>query len=307
MSKEIFFYIEKYIEFIFAQKNLSKNTILSYENDLKELVRFFGKKDPLIYSNEDIKDYIFFLSRKYSPKTHCRKLSSVKNFFLFLVESNLIKRNPVENFSFPKIPKSVPKFLSESEINQLIEKSNEDKTLKGLRLTLQLEILYVTGIRVSELVNIKNGDINDDLSFIIIKGKGGDQRIVPIFGKVLDILKMYIDALRSSQNGVINKFLFPSNSKEGHLTRNRFFQILKDLANKINLDPARVSPHIIRHSFASHLLNRGVDLRIIQESLGHKDISTTQIYTHIQPTKLRKILEKKHSIDDELKKFKKLS
>ena len=176
-----------------------------------------------------------------------------------------------------------------------------------MRLTLQLEILYVTGIRVSELVNIKNGDINDDFSSIIIKGKGGDQRIVPIFGKVLDILKIYIDELRSSQNGVINKFLFPSNSKEGHLTRNRFFQILKDLANKINLDPARVSPHIIRHSFASHLLNRGVDLRIIQESLGHKDISTTQIYTHIQPTKLRKILEKKHSINDELKKFKKLS
>ena len=307
MSRELSFYIEKYIEFIFAQKNLSKNTILSYKNDLKELIRFLGDKSPLACNNEDVKNYIYYLSKKYAPKTHCRKLSSVKNFFLFLIDSNLIKRNPVENFSFPKLPKSVPKFLSESEINQLIEKSNEDKTLKGLRLTLQLEILYVTGIRVSELVNIKNGDINDDFSSIIIKGKGGDQRIVPIFGKVLDILKMYIDELRASQNIAINKYLFPSNSKEGHLTRNRFFQIIKDLAKKINLDPLRVSPHIIRHSFASHLLNRGVDLRIIQESLGHKDISTTQIYTHIQPTKLRKILEKKHSIDYELKKFKKLS
>lgn len=298
--------IEKYIEFIFAQKNLAKNTVISYENDLSEFARFIGQNDFLDLTVNQFKKYVSYLSENFSPSSHCRKLSSVKNFFLYLYDLKLVKNTPMDCIDFPKLPKKIPKFLSESEVNTLIEKSYENHSFKGLRRTLLIEILYATGIRVSELVSIRLGDISDNHSSIIIKGKGGKQRIVPLFGKVILVLKKYIDFLNQLKKQTSSLFLFPSNSKFGHLTRNRFFQILKDLGEETNLDLKRISPHVLRHSFASHLLSRGVDLRIIQESLGHKDISTTQIYTHIQASKLREILEKRNYVNDEIKKFKKL-
>tara|TARA_Y100000813_G_C24129342_1_gene336776 strand:+ start:178 stop:1092 length:915 start_codon:yes stop_codon:yes gene_type:complete len=296
--------IEKYIEFIFAQKNLAKNTVFSYKNDLTEFAKFVGNDDFLNLTVNKFKRYVNFLSKNFSPSSHCRKLSSIKNFFLYLYDLKLINKTPLDFIEFPKLPKKIPKFLSESEVNNLIEKSYEDQSLKGLRRTLLIEILYATGIRVSELVSIRLGDISDDYSSIIILGKGGKQRIVPLFGKVIKVLKNYVNFLNQFKHK--NLFLFPSNSKLGHLTRNRFFQILKNLGEEINLDLKRISPHVLRHSFASHLLSRGVDLRIIQESLGHRDISSTQIYTHIQPDKFRKILEEKGYVDEEIKKFKKL-
>ena len=298
--------IEKYIEFIFAQKNLAKNTVASYENDLSEFAKFIGNIDFLDLNVSEFKKYVSYLSKNFSPSSHSRKLSSVKNFFLYLNDLKLVKNTPIDFIDFPKLPKKIPKFLSESEVNNLIKKSYEDKSFKGLRTTLLIEILYATGIRVSELVGISLGDISDNYSSIVIRGKGGGQRIVPLFGKVKTVLKRYLGFLNQLKRPTKSLFLFPSNSKFGHLTRNRFFQILKNLGKEIHLDLNRISPHVLRHSFASHLLSRGVDLRIIQESLGHKDISTTQIYTHIQSSKLRKILEKRTYIDDEIKKFKKL-
>ena len=298
--------IEKYIEFIFAQKNLAKNTVASYENDLSEFAKFIGNSDFLDLNVTEFKKYVSYLSKNFSPSSHSRKLSSVKNFFLYLYDLKLVSKTPIDFIDFPKLPKKIPKFLSESEVNNLIEKSYEDKSFKGLRTTLLIEILYATGIRVSELVSISLGDISDNFSSIVIRGKGGKQRIVPLFGKVKTVLKRYVNFLNQLKQPTKSLFLFPSNSKFGHLTRNRFFQILKNLGKEIHLDLNRISPHVLRHSFASHLLSRGVDLRIIQESLGHKDISTTQIYTHIQSSKLRKILEKRTYIDDEIKKFKKL-
>ena len=298
--------IEKYIEFIFAQKNLAKNTVASYENDLSEFAKFIGNSDFLDLNVTEFKKYVSYLSKNFSPSSHSRKLSSVKNFFLYLYDLKLVSKTPIDFIDFPKLPKKIPKFLSESEVNNLIKKSYEDKSFKGLRTTLLIEILYATGIRVSELVGISLGDISDNYSSIVIRGKGGGQRIVPLFGKVKTVLKRYLGFLNQLKRPTKSLFLFPSNSKFGHLTRNRFFQILKNLGKEIHLDLNRISPHVLRHSFASHLLSRGVDLRIIQESLGHKDISTTQIYTHIQSSKLRKILEKRTYIDDEIKKFKKL-
>ena len=298
--------IEKYIEFIFAQKNLAINTVVSYQNDLIEFAKFIGEDDFLKLTISHFKQYVNYLSKNFSSSSHCRKLSSVKNFFLYLYDLELVKTTPVDLIDFPKLPKKIPKFLTESEVNDLIEKSYEDKSFKGLRTSLLIEILYATGIRVSELVSISLGDISDDYYSIIVKGKGGKQRIVPLFGKVRVVLKKYVILLNQLKQPKKSLFLFPSNSKLGHLTRNRFFQILKNLGKKINLDFKRISPHVLRHSFASHLLSRGVDLRIIQESLDHKDISTTQIYTHIQSNKLRKILEKRVYVDEEIKKFKKL-
>ena len=191
--------------------------------------------------------------------------------------------------------------MSEEEIKILLDKTYKDSSYKGLRMSTMLEILYATGVRISELIKIKKGDINDDLSSILIKGKGGVFRVVPLFGRAIVTLKKYLKSQEKIK--LRNSFLFPSSSKDGHITRHRFFQMIKELAVNCNISQKKVSPHVIRHSFASHLLERGVDLRIIQESLGHKDISTTQIYTHVQTNKIRKILEEKHSLKKEIKKL----
>ena len=293
--------IEGYLEYISANKNLSKNTIQSYKDDLLEFSRFMKNNEIKKIGNNEFKKYINYLSIKFSPKSHSRKLSSLKNFFNYLYDLKIINLNPINNFDYPKIPKSLPKFLTEKEVNILLDRTYQDFSHKGVRLSTMLEILYATGIRISELVKIKKADINEDLSSILIKGKGGVHRIVPLFGRAIVTLKNYLKI--KDQDKINNSYLFPSNSKDGHITRNRFFQLIKQLANECNISSAKVSPHVIRHSFASHLLERGVDLRIIQESLGHKDISTTQIYTHIQSNKIRKVLEEKHSLKKEIKKL----
>ena len=290
-----------YLEYLSANKNLSKNTIKSYKDDLVEFASFSGKKDIDLTKTDDVKKFINYLSNKFSPKSHSRKLSSLKKFFNYLFDLKIIEINPVNNFDFPKIPKSLPKFLSEEEIKILLDKTYKDSSYKGLRMSTMLEILYATGVRISELIKIKKGDINDDLSSILIKGKGGVFRVVPLFGRAIVTLKKYLKSQEKIK--LRNSFLFPSSSKDGHITRHRFFQMIKELAVNCNISQKKVSPHVIRHSFASHLLERGVDLRIIQESLGHKDISTTQIYTHVQTNKIRKILEEKHSLKKEIKKL----
>lgn len=293
--------VEGYIEYLFANKNLSKNTILSYKDDLKKFISFIEQNDLKKLENNIIQNYVKFLSKNFSPKSHSRKLSSLKAFFNYLFDLKLVNKNPIADVDFPKITKTIPKFLSEKEIFTLLERTYNDSSFKGLRMSVMMEILYATGIRISELVEIKNGDLSEDFSSVLIKGKGGKQRVVPLFGKVKEVLKKYLFEKRHFNTK--GSFLFPSNSKFGHITRHRFFQLLKKLSLECGINVSKVSPHTIRHSFASHLLERGVDLRIIQESLGHKDISTTQIYTHIQSKKIRKILEEKHSIRNDLKKL----
>lgn len=293
--------VEGYIEYLFANKNLSKNTILSYKDDLKKFISFIEQNDLKKLENNIIQNYVKFLSKNFSPKSHSRKLSSLKAFFNYLFDLKLVNKNPIADVDFPKITKTIPKLLSEKEIFTLLERTYNDSSFKGLRMSVMMEILYATGIRISELVEIKNGDLSEDFSSVLIKGKGGKQRVVPLFGKVKEVLKKYLFEKRHFNTE--GSFLFPSNSKFGHITRHRFFQLLKKLSLECGINVSKVSPHTIRHSFASHLLERGVDLRIIQESLGHKDISTTQIYTHIQSKKIRKILEEKHSIRNDLKKL----
>ncbi|MEC8265500.1 MAG: site-specific tyrosine recombinase/integron integrase [Pseudomonadota bacterium] len=293
--------IEGYIEYISASKNLSKNTIKSYKDDLLEFAKFLKIKEIKTIKEYELKKYINYLSSKFAPKSHSRKLSSLKGFFNYLAEFKIKDSNPVDNIDFPKLPKSLPKFLTEKEIKVLIEKTYKDTSDKGQRLSVMLEILYATGVRVSELIKIKKGDISENFSSILIKGKGEHHRVVPLFGRALISLKDYL--ISKKMDKINNSFLFPSSSKEGHITRHRFFQIMKKLATDCNISTKKVSPHVIRHSFASHLLERGVDLRIIQESLGHKDISTTQIYTHIQANKIRKVLNESHSLKKDIKKL----
>lgn len=294
--------IDKYLENITIKKNLSKNTFFSYKNDILQFVEYFNLSTIDDINLIKIEAYLDFLSSNYSESSHCRKLSSLKVFFNFLCEKNLLESNPLDSIKFPRLRRTIPKIISEKQIMNLIDLSYSDNSYKGQRLSLMLEIMYATGIRVSEMVSIKIGDLADDYSSVLILNKGKSQRVVPFINKVQIILKKFLD-ISKFENNDKSIFLFPSNSKLGHITRNRFFQILKDLALRSGIDKKNLSPHKIRHSFASHLLDRGVDLRIIQESLGHKDISTTQIYTHIKTKKLRKILEEKHSLKKNIKKL----
>ncbi|GIR25751.1 MAG: tyrosine recombinase XerD [Alphaproteobacteria bacterium] len=300
---QINYLIEKYLENILTKKNVSKNTFMSYKNDLQQFQKFLNLNEIENIDEDKIKSYVNFLAKNYSTTSHCRKLSSLKNFFIFLEEKKLIKQNFFDSTEFPKFKRTIPKILSEEQIKKIINLSYKDSTDKGIRLSLMLEMLYATGIRISELVSLKIGDISDDYSFIIILNKGRKERIVPLISKVQNILKKYLNILQDNKAKSSKNYLFPSNSKLGHLTRIRFFQMLQKIGSKALIDKELLSPHKVRHSFATHLLNRGVDLRLIQESLGHKDISTTQIYTHIQTKKLRKILTEKHSLKRNMSKL----
>ena len=300
---QVDYLIEKYLENILTKKNVSKNTLMSYKNDLQQFRKFLNLNEIETLEEDKIKNYLNFLAKNYSTSSHCRKLSSLKNFFIFLEEKKMIKHNFFDSIEFPKFKRTIPKILSEDQIKKIINLSYNDSTDKGVRLSLMLEMLYATGIRISELVSLKLGDISEDYSFIIILNKGRKERIVPLISKVQNLLKKYLNILKGNKTKSIKNYLFPSNSKSGHITRVRFFQILQKIGSKALIDKELLSPHKVRHSFATHLLNRGVDLRLIQESLGHKDISTTQIYTHIQTKKLRKILTEKHSLKRNMSKL----
>jgi integrase/recombinase XerD len=296
--------LDKYLEFILANKNLSKNTYIGYKNDLSEYIRFTKVKTKSELIEVDLNSYIKYLARNFSRKTHCRKLSSVKNFYKYLFEKKTIVSNIFLNIEFPKSSKSIPKILEKNEIFKIIEKSRQNNSFKGKRLSLMIELLYATGIRVSEMVSLKLGNIHGDLSQIIINTKGNKERVIPIISSLKSPLSNYLDDLKINfrqKNGI--NYIFPSNSKQGYITRNRFFQLLQNLALTVGIEKGRVSPHVLRHSFATHLLENGVDLRLIQESLGHKDISTTEIYTHLDRNRLKKVLENKHSLKKDIDKL----
>lgn len=307
-ERENILLVDQYIEFLIVQRNLSKNSCFSYRTDLKQFLNFIGEKKLLYVDDSIVKKYILFLSSRYSVSSHARKLSVVKQFFNFLLNENKIIENRFLDLNSPKSEKKLPSVLSESEINMIFDEAYKDKSAKGIRFITMMEIMYATGIRVSELVGLKIASLKEDFSSILILGKGKKERYVPLTetakAAIIEYLKVRENLIKNESKGSI--FLFPTNSKSSHITRVRFFQILKGVCMKLNIDPNRVSPHVIRHSFATHLLDRGVDLRIIQTSLGHADISTTQIYTHVQTRKLKNIIENKHPLKSSINKLTKL-
>ena len=306
-----------------SENGFSKNTIISYQSDLQQLQKFLSEKKINFEQIEEqnLIDFLAFLDKNnISTSTICRKIATFRNFFKFLEIEKIIQQNPAKNLIIPKKNQKIPKFLSEKEILTLLNFAHNDNSEFGIRIACMLEILYAAGLRVSELVSLPInviGKINQNnkitlKNHLIIKGKGNKERIVPLSSKSLEILAKYLN-LRDKMCSSHSKYLFPgiirASKKEkiimrdtlaldSHITRQRFHQMLKELAQKTNIDPDRVSPHIIRHSFATHLLNNGVDLVILQELLGHSDISTTQIYTHIIESKLQKLI-KKHPLNNE--------
>ena len=299
-------YIESFMEMMRVERNAANNTCISYKNDLDDFLAFCKKYKKTIdkVQNEEIREYIIYLSKeKLDTKTIARRISALRRFFQFLFTENIISDNPALNIDLPKTSKTLPGVLNEQEVDNLIKTCYQDASPEGLRLTALLEILYASGMRVSELVTLKISDVqtknnnNEIKSYIIVKGKGNKERLVVIHDKAIIALQEYLKNISIFTDNKNEKWLFPSKiSSEGHITRQYFGKLLKKLAIDSGVDPSKLSPHKIRHSFATHLLNHGADLRVIQELLGHKDIGTTQIYTHVSNEQLKSVVYKLHPL-----------
>ena len=296
--------IENFLESLISEKGLTKNTIESYKSDINQFLekQTISNKYEEIFSRTSIEKYITSLNDLgFERSTILRKLSSLGHFLNFLVNESILKENPFLQISTPKKNSKLPVLLSNDQVDRLLDAAKEDNSSRGLRLLTMIKILYATGIRVSELVELKLSSLYEKENFIFVTGKGNKERLVPVDQNTLitiqKYLKVRVEFLKKSNNE--NKWLFPSrNSKLGHITRQRFHQLLKVLCKETNIDSKYVSPHKLRHAFASHLLANGMDLRSLQMLLGHSDISTTQIYTHVLSDRLKKTVEDNHPLSN---------
>ena len=283
-------YIDIFLEAMSAEKGRSQKTLIAYSSDLNQATEKIGNL--LDASTDDIQNYLSNLDEK--PSSIARKASALRSFYKFLMLEKIITKNPTSNLELPKRGHTLPKYLSPDEIELLISSAGDIKT--SVRLRCMLELLYASGLRVSELCELPlSANLGDRL---LIHGKGAKERLVPMHEAAQDALHKWLNA----RGDIDSKYVFPSNGASGHITRDGFFKILKKCAVLAGIDPHRVSPHVLRHSFASHLLANGANLRVIQTMLGHEDISTTQIYTHVLPEKLRDTVESAHPLaNDKIK------
>lgn len=325
MKKAAHFYdplVANFLDKIRAEDGLSQNTILSYGKDLELFCKFLAlRKIPLKEANPDnIKDYFYELYQQdLRSSSVSRKISCLKNFYRFLENENLITQNPTLYLQGQKRESKLPKFLSEEEVFKMLDYINRDKSEFGMKLSCMMEVLYSAGLRVTELVSLPISAIAETeengkktlRNYLIVKGKGNKERIAALNKSTISKLMEYME-LRKKIGQEKSKWLFVGTVRaskktgeirernleivDAHLTRQRLHQMLKELAIKVNIDPSRVHPHVFRHSFATHLLNNGVDLRVLQELLGHSNISTTEIYTHILDSKLRELVFKHHPL-----------
>ena len=280
-------YYEKYLDYLLFERKLSKNTIASYQDNLKRFEIFLQGKSINHVTRKDIEAYLKF-NEQMAEKSRAHYLTVIKNFYSFLATEGYLENNPCENIEQPKISKTLPHYLTEEEVNQLL--NIPLKTPYDYRNKAMLELLYATGIRVSELVQLKlnNLDLHDD--YIRVLGKGSKERISPISSMAENYLKIYIDQYRNKLlKNKDSDYLFINNFGKP-ISRQGFFKNLKQIAQKQGIKKES-SPHTLRHSYATHLLSHGADLRVIQELLGHSDISTTQIYTHLLNDKIKKEYE----------------
>ena len=292
--------IEAFLEMLAAERGAARNTIDSYRRDLADVESFLARRDRGIEAGtaDDLRDYLAALSASGStPSTAARRLSALRQFFRFLYAEGVRGDDPTATIDSPRRGRPLPKLLSEEEVSRLLERARAKRGPEGLRLTALLETLYATGMRVSELVSLPLSAVARDPRYILIRGKGGKERLVPLSDPARESLTAY-KAVRGQfcRHGVESPYLFPSRGGSGYLTRHRFAQLLKQLSGEAGIAPAKVSPHVLRHAFATHLLNRGADLRSVQQMLGHADIATTQIYTHVLDERLKTLVETHHPL-----------
>ncbi|MDG1142395.1 MAG: site-specific tyrosine recombinase XerD [Hellea sp.] len=295
--------IESFLEMMSAERGASENTLSAYQRDMRDWRFALRDKSFLNLGTGHLEAVLARWQREgIAASTAARKLSTLKQFFLFLQTEDNRKDNPANNLDRPKQGRPLPKVLSEAEVNQLFLVAEKDTTPKGIRLLCMLEILYAGGLRVSELVTLTVRSTNRRDNCLLIKGKGGRERLLPLTKPAKNMIEKWISVRELTlpkgfdSNQCLDTFLFPTSSKSGHITRERFAQLLKTLAIGAGLNQNMVSPHILRHAFATHLLSNGADLRSVQTLLGHSDISTTQIYTHVLDKRMRELVESKHPL-----------
>jgi integrase/recombinase XerD len=292
--------LEAFLEMLAAERGAARLTLAAYRNDLLDLSGFLAGLGVTLDDADAgaLHDYLLAAgTRRLAPRTLARRLSAIRQFYRFLLTDGVRGDDPTSDLDTPRLGRPLPKLLSEDEVARLIATAAAWPEEEGVRLRCILELLYATGLRVSELVTLPLAAAQRDPRFMLVRGKGGKERVVPLsppsrqtLGEYLAVRKQFLP------EGQVSRFLFPSRGREGHLTRQRCGQLLKELALGANLDPARLSPHVLRHAFASHLLDHGADLRSVQQMLGHADIATTQIYTHVQSDRLRRLVEAAHPL-----------
>ncbi len=293
--------IESFLEMMSAERGASLNTISAYRTDLLSFGRALRDKNITI-EKADSSDIQGWLFQNQKVNTQARKLSTLRSFYKFLLLEGLRADDPSQLLDIPKREQPLPKLMSEEEVSQLFA-SIENKTSQGVRaaykqqrFSCMLEILYATGLRISELVGLKIESLSDEGDVLLVRGKGNKERMVPLSIKAKEKLEAWLVVRRGQKKDRANPFLFPS--RHSHITRHRFAQLLKEEAYLAGLNPDKISPHVLRHAFASHLLSHGAPLRAVQQMLGHADISTTQIYTHVMEARLKKIVDEKHPLSE---------
>lgn len=294
--------IGAFLEMMSAERGAARNTIESYRRDLTDYGGFLSRRGTrfTIAGREDVTAYMAALDAQgLAASSSARRLSALRQFHRFLCADAIRGDDPTRIVASPKARRDLPKVLSHQEVDRLLATAeteanapdaSEAKRAASLRLYVLLELAYATGMRVSELVGLKRAAVTRDATFLTIKGKGGRERVVPMNDSARDAVRSYIATLPPGP------WLFPANGAEGHLSRQVFARNLNDLAGRAGISADRVTPHVLRHAFASHLLAGGADLRVVQTLLGHADISTTQIYTHVLDEKLRELVETHHPL-----------
>ena len=287
--------IGEFLESIFLERGLSKNTISSYRSDLKKAKSIIGKNLSNM-NNSDLQKIIKFCSNNYSLKSQNRMISSLKGFVSWVKqEHNIYIENVFDNFDSPKINRTLPNILTENEIKLIIKETQKETTQNSELLNCVIELLYSTGIRVSELVNLPFNSFNDRDKTIVVKGKGNKQRVVVLTNSCMSSILKWKTKRDRLKYSISSKYLFPGKKKD-HISRQNISHQIKKIVMKAGINKTDVSPHSFRHSFASHLLNRGADLRSIQIMLGHSNITTTQIYTQVENKRLFGLVNDAHPL-----------
>lgn len=304
--------IARFLDMMAAERGAAANTIAAYRRDLSDYAGALAttRRSPADAATDDIRAYLADLAaRGFESSSAARRLSSIRQLHKFLVTEGLREDDPAAILEGPRRHPPLPKILSVAEVDTLIEaaraacaddKASDFQKLRALRLYALVELIYATGLRVSELVGLPRAAARTREPFISVKGKGGRERIAPLTDGARQAMSDYRAALKAASPGLAeSRWLFPADGESGHLTRQAFARDLKTLAAGVGIGAARISPHVLRHAFASHLLQNGADLRVVQELLGHADISTTQIYTHVLDERMRAMVRDLHPLGDD--------
>ncbi|HVO15934.1 MAG TPA: site-specific tyrosine recombinase XerD [Alphaproteobacteria bacterium] len=299
-------HLDLFLEMLAAERGAARNTLDAYGRDLRDFAGFAARRGQAADDGgtDLLRAYIKWLDGQgMAARTQARRLSALRRFFRFLAAEGLRADDPTLALDSPRQGQPLPKILSEAEVEALLEAARAVEGADGLRLAALLELLYATGMRVSELVGLPLAAVARDPRFLLVRGKGDKERLVPLGEAARRAVAAWLpERARLLGPKRSSPYLFPSHGDAGHLTRQRLGQLLKTVAAAAGLDRAKVSPHVLRHAFATHLLNRGADLRSVQAMLGHADISTTQIYTHVLDARLKALVETHHPLARRAKK-----